>query len=1113
MSRDNEVSVQLRADLKKLRRDLAEAKREIKKVPEHLDVQTNLITKGLDAKVKSVMQQLKPLQNIKIQVDTSSLDSAVKKARKASTDINAALGKAAGRKVSGNHLGLGGSGTASGGIAGSITGMGIVDRAVVGGAAVGYGRNGGRAGGGIAGAITGMGPAGGGNATAGSRSVIAGAYERKLRAAARSEIEMVDVNVKDMKRQRLKTEREVAKTNRAQERLTNAIDKRTASEKKMVSRRGMTAKIRQGLPHSSSNAKSNAILNAMASNRVNRFAASNMNVSGLDSVPLGIHSPRSPMASSGSKAARTLKMMQLRQHGASAFEAHQQRLLAERVPARIAQSGGGMRGFASRFAGGFGRLGGGGGGGGRRRGGFMGSGGGGGTGAGGFTGASRFASGAIARGLYRSGAAGAIVGGAGALAVPAAGAAIGAKVLSDGVRREANIESTETNLRVLLKDGGAAKELISELKNMEQSTPVELTTLASNTQKLAASGYDAEEIPELLGTIMDAASVGVDTFENNAFRLTKALSQIKTNGRLLGEELLQLTDIGLPINEIVKEKFGMTSQELADASQAGEIEINTILDAITSGLKEKFGGALEEQSKTLAGQFNMLKKAYMQLSAEIATPVFDALTEFVTDLNKSIKDGEFESFLEGVKDALHATEEFGAFAKQVWENNYAFFRDLFGGAMLQAEMTKAFTGLIADMFGRMVGYDPNKSSGPSLRERREAAELQSSNNKLHSDLFRDLGAVKDRDTSLITDPEALSRAKQFNAANAVTRDRINAQSLAEQARQVRDGERVGPNGVSQKQKNKNYENRVAEVEELKRKEKIARLGIQGDDDVRNKVNQGKIAELQGGRRAAGPMGPGGKTASSIQGYIAAGEALLNEYQGADAERTKRIKQGQTASDADASMDKVRGKIRSLELDEGATDDLLKGLAGASGKSFEGLKNDLVGTDADRRMAKQAAESAFVGPATPTAAQKRKAQEDAAIREKGEKFKRTFEGNQKNGAMEAFIRKQLKAKGVDVDKFMKENEITVQGQANKDPDSKALGALSFSSKKKDIPGTGSVATAAFGDLNSLIQSKLDQSYEKMTAENTKRAAEALEELTKQSQEANSDKNKSKLEANF
>ncbi len=152
-----------------------------------------------------------------------------------------------------------------------------------------------------------------------------------------------------------------------------------------------------------------------------------------------------------------------------------------------------------------------------------------------------------------------------------------------------------------------------------------------------------------------ASSVGLQEGTN---RIVRALTQIRANGRLLGDEIGQISDLGIPIRPIIQEQFGMSSTELQEQSQSGKIGIDKLMAGILKGLEKTFGGNLLEQSTTLQGQLDNLAKKYKNFSMDLAKPLFEPLRDSLAALNEA---ADSESINE-LRDALiGVSKEIGPF--------------------------------------------------------------------------------------------------------------------------------------------------------------------------------------------------------------------------------------------------------------------------------------------------------------------------------------------------------------------------------------------------------------------------------------------------------------------
>lgn len=66
-----------------------------------------------------------------------------------------------------------------------------------------------------------------------------------------------------------------------------------------------------------------------------------------------------------------------------------------------------------------------------------------------------------------------------------------------------------------------------------------------------------------------------------------------------------MAERGLPVYEILRDKLKLTSKEMENIGANG-IKSGAAINALLTGLNERFGGAMEKQSKTLQGQWSNL---------------------------------------------------------------------------------------------------------------------------------------------------------------------------------------------------------------------------------------------------------------------------------------------------------------------------------------------------------------------------------------------------------------------------------------------------------------------------------------------------------------------------
>jgi tape measure domain-containing protein len=224
----------------------------------------------------------------------------------------------------------------------------------------------------------------------------------------------------------------------------------------------------------------------------------------------------------------------------------------------------------------------------------------------------------------------AMVGKVGALAV-AAGVAMSAKVGFDMHQTLVQAERAMTNF---MGSADKAKAHIENLKVFAAETPFEMKGLLQANQMLMASGFEAKKVIPVL-TILGDAAAGVGLGTDGVMRVTRAISQMNAKAKLSGEEMRQLTEAGVPAWKMLAEAVGMSVAETQEAARKGEIDFQTGMDALLTGMQKSYGGMMKDFSTTTAGRLSTVKDNFQFAMAEIVSgfdPVINKGAEWINQI-------------------------------------------------------------------------------------------------------------------------------------------------------------------------------------------------------------------------------------------------------------------------------------------------------------------------------------------------------------------------------------------------------------------------------------------------------------------------------------------------
>ncbi len=226
-------------------------------------------------------------------------------------------------------------------------------------------------------------------------------------------------------------------------------------------------------------------------------------------------------------------------------------------------------------------------------------------------------------------------------------ATIGAGIVA-GIKYNSEMETLGTNLKVLLGNEDKAQSMLKTLKQMASTTPFETTDLVSATQTLLSFGVEAENVNGILSMLGDVSMGNSEKLSS----LALVFGQISANGKLTGQDLLQLINVGFNPLQIISEQTGESMESLRDKMSDGKITIEDVSRAFQVATSEggRFYKGMDEGSKTLAGKASTaldgFKEALGGLTESFLPMVTKALEKFTELINK------FNSLDEGTKQSI-----------------------------------------------------------------------------------------------------------------------------------------------------------------------------------------------------------------------------------------------------------------------------------------------------------------------------------------------------------------------------------------------------------------------------------------------------------------------------
>jgi tape measure domain-containing protein len=231
---------------------------------------------------------------------------------------------------------------------------------------------------------------------------------------------------------------------------------------------------------------------------------------------------------------------------------------------------------------------------------------------------------------------------AGALGrVGAAGLAIGAvKAIADlgqaGLKVAMAREQIQAQLEVLTGSEKAARKLIDATIELDAKSALSATQFQDSSKVLLGYGLSVSEVIPSLNKLSEISMGNNEKMQS----LTLAFGQVRANGRLMGQEVLQMVNAGFnPLQEISR-TTGESMVSLRARMEAGKVSFEEVAKAMDTATSAggRFAGMNDKMADTTAVKLAKLDTHYQNFLASIGREVAPGVNNALDLVNKTIED-------------------------------------------------------------------------------------------------------------------------------------------------------------------------------------------------------------------------------------------------------------------------------------------------------------------------------------------------------------------------------------------------------------------------------------------------------------------------------------------
>lgn len=224
-------------------------------------------------------------------------------------------------------------------------------------------------------------------------------------------------------------------------------------------------------------------------------------------------------------------------------------------------------------------------------------------------------------------------------------------VVSRGFSYRSMWEQAEIGFTTMLGSAEAARKQLGDLATFAEKTPFEFPDTITGARRLMALGFAAKDVIPMLTAVGDAtAALGGNA--DMLDRMTMALGQMRTKGKVSAEEMMQLAEAGVPAWELLAKAIGKTVKETMKLSEAGRLDGAAASQLIAIQLEKRYAGLMARQSATLQGRQSSLQDIYNRASGTAVAPLYNTVNNAADVALQKLSGGGADKLANGVAGIL-----------------------------------------------------------------------------------------------------------------------------------------------------------------------------------------------------------------------------------------------------------------------------------------------------------------------------------------------------------------------------------------------------------------------------------------------------------------------------
>lgn len=214
---------------------------------------------------------------------------------------------------------------------------------------------------------------------------------------------------------------------------------------------------------------------------------------------------------------------------------------------------------------------------------------------------------------------------------------------------DSGIQQSTTALTTLLHSAPAANALVKQLQDLAQASSLLDTGNAVHLgQVLIGMGDPVKNVVGDMQALGDATA-GVGGTQDTLNSLALAWGQMSAKGKIQSDEILQMTEQGVPALQLLAKAYGVPTSQMQNMITKGQVLSSDALPKLRDQIEKSFGGAdAAAGANSIGGAFDRIKEAAIGLAGSAAMPLIKALTPVLANMADALSSPKVQAFVNSI---------------------------------------------------------------------------------------------------------------------------------------------------------------------------------------------------------------------------------------------------------------------------------------------------------------------------------------------------------------------------------------------------------------------------------------------------------------------------------